>query len=65
MTDEKKKPGYPKGRPRGLTSELRLHITDMREMRAAGATLQAIGDKYGCTRERVRQLLAEREEQSR
>ena len=59
MTDEPKKVGYPKGRPRGLTSALRLHITDMREMRAAGCTLQAIGDKYGCTRERIRQLLAE------
>lgn len=35
----------------------RDHVADMVAMRQAGATLQTIGDKYGITRERVRQLL--------
>lgn len=30
---------------------------EMRQMRLAGMTLQTIGDQYGMTRERVRQLL--------
>ena len=59
MTDEKKKVGWPAGKPRGLTSELRTHLADMRTMRAEGVTLQSIGDRFGCTRERVHQLLAE------
>ena len=40
---------------------LRLHIDDIRFMRQQGATLQQIADKYGCTRERIRQLLAEQD----
>ncbi len=32
---------------------------EMREMRKKGVSLQNIGDKYGVTRERVRQILAD------
>jgi DNA-directed RNA polymerase sigma subunit (sigma70/sigma32) len=32
-----------------------------RERKEEGATLQAIGDKYGVTKERVRQIVAKRD----
>lgn len=40
----------------------RRHLPDILEMRRHGETLQTIGDKYGITRERVRQILAEENE---
>ena len=42
-----------RGRPR----EHRPYLPRMRRMRRQGLTLQAIGDHFGFTRERVRQLL--------
>lgn len=39
---------------------LQDHIEDIEQRFWAGETLQEIGDKYGCTRERVRQLLNRR-----
>ena len=38
----------------------KLDINDALAMRESGATLQQIGDKYGLTRERVRQILTKR-----
>lgn len=44
-----------------LLVPLRYHIKDIRFMRAQGATLQAIADKYHVTMQRIHQLLNETE----
>ena len=36
--------------------ELQKRTLEIKKLRAAGQTLQAIGDKFGLTRERVRQI---------
>jgi len=45
-----------------LVEEMKIkHRNDeIVQLRADGLTLQAIGDKYGLSRERIRQILSER-----
>lgn len=43
--------------------KIQLRNEDILRLRADGWTLQAIGDKYGITRERVRQIIEAHEKE--
>jgi DNA invertase Pin-like site-specific DNA recombinase len=45
-----------------MKRNLRDYIDDIRLMRQQQASYQAIADKYGCSRQRIHQLLREQEE---
>jgi DNA-binding CsgD family transcriptional regulator len=54
-------PRIPKPRkPRRRNEAIDARNAELHALRAAGMTLQEIGDQYGLSRERVRQILAQR-----
>ncbi len=46
--------------PHNRILELRERNKDIRKLRAKGLTLEAIGDQYNLTRERIRQITSKR-----